>query len=117
MFAPIVVLLLLLGLLGHRIASSQIDLQTAAHAAARAATLETSPAAAGAAATATAEAMRPSGCVDYDVSAEVGGLEPGTTVTVTLACTTRTVDVFGSRTLTATSTSPVDQWSSRGEQP
>ena len=49
LFAPVVVLLIMLGLLAHHVASAQIGLQTAAHAAARAATVETT--------TATASAM------------------------------------------------------------
>jgi Flp pilus assembly protein TadG len=117
LFAPVIVLLIMLGLLAHRTASSQIDLQTAAHAAARAATVQTNTAAASAAASATAEAMRPRWCATYSVSPVIGGLEAGGTVTVNLTCTTETVENFGSRTLTATASSPVDQWRSEEEAP
>ncbi|WP_051325672.1 TadE/TadG family type IV pilus assembly protein [Glycomyces tenuis] len=113
LFAPVIVLLVMLGLLAHSVASAQIGLQTATHAAARAATVETTPQAATAAASATAEAMVPDSCTGLDLQAEVGDLTPGGTVTVTLTCTV-SVDPFGSRTVTATASSPVDQWRSGG---
>ena len=113
LFAPIVVLLVMLGLLAHHVASAQIGLQTAAHAAARAATVETTSAAASAAANATAERMMPETCAGLDLQADTGDLAPGGTVTVILTCQVA-VDPFGSRTITATAQSPVDQWRSGG---
>jgi len=112
-FAPVVVLLIMLGLLAHHVASTQISLQTAAHAAARAATVETTTATAAAMASATAEAMAPEACNGLALQVDTGGLTPGSTVTVTLTCQIA-VDPFGSRTITATAQSPVDQWRSGG---
>lgn len=112
-FAPVVVLLIMLGLLAHHVASTQIGLQTAAHAAARAATVETTTATASATASATAEAMVPEACNGLALQTDTGDLTPGSTVTVTLTCQIA-VDPFGSRTITATAQSPVDQWRSGG---
>jgi Flp pilus assembly protein TadG len=113
LFAPVVVLLIMLGLLAHHVASAQIGLQTAAHAAARAATVEITSAAASASASATAESMVPKTCNGLDLQADTGDLTPGSSVTVTLTCQIA-VDPFGSRTITATAQSPVDQWRSGG---
>lgn len=109
-FAPVIIMMMMLALLAHRFATSQIDLQTAAHAAARAATAEVDAAAAHAAATTVAEAMRPTWCTAYAIATDIGSLEPGSTVAVTLTCTTEAVTLFGSRALTAAAASPVDQW-------
>lgn len=113
LFAPVAVLLIMLGLLAHHVASAQIGLQTAAHAAARAATVETTTATASAMASATAEAMVPEACNGLVLQADTSDLAPGSTVTVTLTCQVA-VDPFGSRTITATAQSPVDQWRSGG---
>lgn len=113
LFAPVVVLLIMLGLLAHEVATAQIGLQTAAHAAARAATVETTAATAAAQASATAEAMVPDTCSGLALQADTGDLTPGSSVTITLTCQVA-VDPFGSRTITATAQSPVDQWRSGG---
>jgi Flp pilus assembly protein TadG len=119
LFAPVIALLILLGLFADRAATVQIDVQTAAHAAARAASIERTTGEAENAARATAEAMRPDRCATFTAAVDTGGLEPGgtATATVTLTCTTRAVESFGSTTVTATASSPIDQWRSGGETP
>jgi len=115
LFAPVVVLLIALGLLADRASTTMIDLHTAARAAARAASIERTAADAQAAASDVAEAMRPDRCADYTAQIDTADLEPGSAVTVTLTCTTGSVAFFGARTETVTSRSPIDQWRSGGE--
>ena len=87
---PALVLLALLALLAHHLVAARMGSDTAAHAAARAATLERTPAAAHTAAeTAVEEALRTHGvaCADYDLALDTAGLAPGATVTATVSCT------------------------------
>ncbi|MBE2997176.1 pilus assembly protein [Nocardiopsis sp. HNM0947] len=87
---PALVLLALLALLAHHVVAARMGSDTAAHAAARAATLERTPAAAHTAAeTAVEEALRTHdvACADYDLALDTAGLAPGATVTATVSCT------------------------------
>lgn len=87
---PALVLLALLALLAHHLVAARMGSDTAAHAAARAATLERTPAAAHTAAeSAVQEALRTHGvaCDDYDLDLDTRGLAPGATVSATVSCT------------------------------
>lgn len=114
--APMVVVLLFLGVIAFRVASTQIGVNTAAANAARDASLQRTATTAHATAEATAAAMRPSYCTAYAVEVNTGGFEPGGTVTVTLTCTVDTSEIgaLPTRTVTATAASPIDQWRGGG---
>jgi Flp pilus assembly protein TadG len=117
---PIFVLLLLFIVALGRAADADIQVQDAAHAAARAATLAAYPAAAQAAAEQAATAsLTQAGvsCQSFAVDAAVGDLAPGSTVRVTVTCTVGLADVSGinlpgARTVSATYASIVDRYRS-----
>ena len=119
---PLLVMLLLFVVLCGRLVSAQLDLDAAAHGAARAASIARTPAAANAAARRTALdtlAARGVTCRQPQVTVDTGGLRPGGVVTVTVACTVPLADltllgVPGSRTESSTATSPIDRWRSKG---
>jgi Flp pilus assembly protein TadG len=113
LMAPILVALALIIIAAGQIVQGRIDTDGAAHAAARAASLEHTMGAAQAAAAAAAEASMGDQCGAASVDL-AGDLQPGGTVTATLTCTI-TVDspVWTSHEVTATASSPVDAW--RGE--
>lgn len=115
LLAPILVGTAMFTLACGQLAAARIEADGAAHAAARAASLEHTAAAAGAAATTAAEASLSGHCTDATVATEAD-LDPGGTVTVTLTCSAE-ADFPGlaGRTITATAASPVDPW--RGEAP
>ncbi|HWH01700.1 MAG TPA: TadE family protein [Pilimelia sp.] len=121
LLTPAIVALLLFVVFCGRAASAQLDLDAAARAAARAASLtRTVPAA-------TAQARRVAldtlaahrvTCADPTIAVNTRGLTPGGSVTVTLTCRLRLSDlglikVPGSRTVSASSTAPIDQWRGR----
>lgn len=116
LLVPIFVLLLLLIVAFGRTSDASIQIQDAAHAAARAATLASSPTAAdGAATQAAAAALTRSGttCSSVSVTADVGNLAPGSMVRVTVSCTVNLadlsgIDLPGAHTITASSSSVVD---------
>ncbi len=116
--APLLVMLLLLVVLCGRLVSAQLDLDAAAHSAARAGSIARTPTAATAQAQRTAlDTLTTRGltCGQPRVTVGTGGLQPGGAVTVTISCTVPLSDltliaVPGSHTITATSTSPVDLW-------
>jgi len=115
---PLLVAVLLFVVLCGRLVSAQIDLDAAASAAARSASIARTDAAAHAAADRTARdtlAARGVTCQQVTVAVSTGGLRPGGAVTVTVSCVVPLADlallaVPGSRTVQATSTSPVDVW-------
>lgn len=119
---PIFIVILLLIVALGRASDASIQVQDAAHAAARAATLATYPGAAdGAAQQAAAAALTESGttCQSVSVSADVGTLAPGSTVQVTVSCTVNFGDLSGvslpgAHTITASSSSIVDLYGSNG---
>jgi Flp pilus assembly protein TadG len=104
-----------------RASDASIQIQDAAHAAARAATLATYPGAAeGAAEQAASQALAESGttCQSVNVSADVGSLAPGSLVQVTVSCAVNYRDLSGfalpgARTISATSSSVVDLYGTR----
>jgi len=118
LLTPLLVALLMLVVLCGRLVSAQLDLQAAASAAARSASITRSEPVARAEADRTARdtlAARGVTCQQVTVNTSTGGLRPGGAVTVTVACTVPLADlallaVPGSRTVQATATSPIDVW-------
>lgn len=112
LIAPMVLVLLFLGVIAFRIASTQLGIDTAAANAARDASLQRTSAAARTAAETTAAAMQPDFCTGYTIKVDTAGLQPGGTVAVTLTCTVDTSEIgaLPTRTVTATAHSPIDQW-------
>ena len=118
LLTPLLVAVLLLVVLCGRLVTAKMDLQAAASAAARSASIARSDTAARAEADRTARetlAARGVTCQQVSVTVATGGLRPGGAVTVTVACTVPLADlallaVPGSRTVQATATSPVDVW-------
>ena len=112
-----VALVLFVALCG-RLVTAQLDLDAAAHGAARAASIDRTVPAATADARQTALdtlAARGVTCGAPTVSVNTDNLRPGGAVTVTVSCRVPLADltligVGGTRTVTATSTSPIDVW-------
>jgi Flp pilus assembly protein TadG len=115
---PIWIALLLFVLLCGRLVTAQLDVDAAAHNAARAASLARSSGAAQRdARTAITQTLsdRNVTCQTMEFSVDDGGLTPGVPVQVQVTCRTKLSDlgllgVPGSKTVTATSTAPVDVW-------
>ena len=118
LIAPFFILLLLIIVGIGRVVVAHGQVEDAAHAAARAATLAPNPAAArSAAATAAADSLAQAGitCQSFSIDTAVGNLAPGSTVTVRVSCTVGLADVGhmnlpGSRTETASFASVVDKF-------
>ena len=118
LLTPLLVAVLLLVVLCGRLVTAKMDLQAAASAAARSASIARTDGAARAEADRTARetlAARGVTCQQVSVTVSTGGLRPGGAVTVTVACTVPLADlallaVPGSRTVQATASSPVDVW-------
>ena len=117
--APLLVLLLVLvGVLLHRGVSARIELDAAAHQAARAAALtRTVPAAHQAALVAAQDALITAGpgCAALDVAVDTSRWRPSGAVAVTVSCTLDLaaavgVGLPGRDTLTATATEPLDSF-------
>jgi Flp pilus assembly protein TadG len=119
---PVFIVLMLFIVALGRASDAGIEVQDAAHAAARAATLAASPGAAESAAQqAAAQALAESGttCRSVNVTADVGGLTPGSLVQVTVSCTVNYQDLSGfalpgARTISSTSSSVVDLYGTTG---
>lgn len=118
LITPLLVGILLFVVLCGRLVSVQLDLDAAAHAAARAGSLaRTVPAATANARQAASDtlAARTTTCNDLAVSVNTGGLQPGGVVTVTVSCKVPLADlaliaVPGSRTVTSSAVSPIDRF-------
>ncbi|WP_373464020.1 TadE family protein [Streptomyces canus] len=121
---PLLVMFLCLAIAGGRIVTSGAKIDAAAEDAAREASIHRTVAAAQQAAhTAAAETLTDQGitCVSTRVAVDAGGLAVPVgqvgTVTVTVTCTVTLSDLLlpvpGSRTLTSTATSVVDQYRQR----
>ena len=116
--APLLVALLLFVVFCGRLVTAQLDLDAAAHGAARAASIARSVPAANADAQHTAlETLAARGvtCGQPSVQVNTGGLRPGGVVTVTVSCRVPLSDlalisVPGTRVVTSTSSSPIDVW-------
>lgn len=121
--APLLVALVLFVALCGRLVTAQLDLDAAAHGAARAASIDrTVPAATADARQSALDTLTARGvtCGDPTVIVNTDNLRPGGVVTVTVTCAVPLGDltllgVGGSRTVTATSSSPIDVW--RGGAP
>ncbi|MFE9748248.1 TadE/TadG family type IV pilus assembly protein [Saccharothrix saharensis] len=118
MLTPLLVLVLLFVVLCGRLADAKLRINDVAHQAARAATLARAPVQATTEASATATAALASAgiaCQSLSVVTDTQGLRPGSTVTVTVACTVGLSDltllgVPGTRTFESSFSSPVDRW-------
>jgi Flp pilus assembly protein TadG len=117
--APFLVMLLVfVAVVIHRGVDARLRLEDAAHQAARAASIQRTPAAATAAAHSTASAALSSAgvsCVSLTVDAVTGEMRPGGVVNVAVACTvdfggSSVVGVPGQKRLSATATEPIDMW-------
>lgn len=116
--APVLVGFLLFVVLCGRLVSVQLDVDAAAHAAARAASLaRTVPAALAQARTMAMQTLdeRHVSCPHPTISTDTDNLAPGGTVSVTISCTVPLSDltllgVPGSRQVTASAVSPIDVW-------
>ena len=115
---PLLVVLVLFVVLCGRLGSTANDVETAASDAARAASIELSPAAAVAAGQSTAAAVlaeRSVGCSSRSVVVSTGGLVNGGTVEVTVTCVVSLADLSGlgfpgSKTVTASAAEIVDRY-------
>ena len=115
---PLLVMILLFVVLCGRLVAAQMDLDAAASSGARAGSIARTEAAAKAEAERTARdtlAARGVTCQQATVTVSTSGLRPGGAVTVTVSCVVPLADLLllgvpGSRTVSATATSPVDQW-------
>lgn len=117
LIAPFLVLVMVFVVLLGRLAMADIDVNTAAHAASRAASLAVDPARARAAGQQTAATIpRGAACNRRDVKVDTAEFTPGGVVRVTITCRISLEDLTGLlpgvQTLTASSVSPVDPFRS-----
>jgi hypothetical protein len=119
---PLLVVILLFVVLCGRLVSAQMDLNAAASSGARSGSIARGDATARAEAERTAlETLAARGvtCRQATVTVTTAGLRPGGSVTATVSCTVPLSDLLllgvpGSRTVSATATSPVDDWRGGG---
>jgi Flp pilus assembly protein TadG len=117
---PVVMLLLELGVAGGRHAQAQSLADSAAYGAARAASLAADPAQAMTAATdaaAASLAQAGSACTSWTVNPQLGGFQPGGSVTVDVTCQVSFSDLTllplpGSVGVTGHAVSPIDEYRS-----
>ncbi|WP_263247255.1 TadE/TadG family type IV pilus assembly protein [Saccharopolyspora rosea] len=118
LLVPVLIVLLLFVVFCGRLAEARLRVDDAAHQAVRAATLARSSSQASSNAHATAQAaLSQAGvrCQHLDVFAPLAGMQPGSTVTVTVTCDIGLSDLAmlgipGSTTAESTASSVVDQW-------
>lgn len=121
----LVMVMVLIAVVAHRVVDARLRLDSAAHQAARAASLERSVAGAEQAADDVAAAALGSAgpsCADFAVTTDTSGFRAGGAVTVTVSCA---VDLTGGLLLgvpgrtdvTATATEPVDTFRSTENTP
>ncbi|GAA3393370.1 TadE/TadG family type IV pilus assembly protein [Cryptosporangium minutisporangium] len=117
LLTPLVLLIVLLVVAAGRLADAQARLDQATYTAARAASLSRHPAtAANAARTSAVAALDlPATCAALDVTVDTTAYAPGGAVIVHTTCVVNLADLTGlglpgSRTLTSTSTSPLDTY-------
>ncbi|MFF4989745.1 TadE/TadG family type IV pilus assembly protein [Streptosporangium saharense] len=121
LLAPLLILLALFTVAMGRLATARLEVNNAAHQAARAASIARSPvlaAAAARSAAATALSSRRVTCARREVNVRLGSFRPGGNVTVTVICRVRMADLAmvrlpGSTALTSTFVVPIDYWRSR----
>jgi Flp pilus assembly protein TadG len=120
--APVLLLVALLMIFFGRIESAQGDVEAAARAGAEAAVVQSSPALAQSSASAAVTATLSSehmACPSPEVSTNVTNFYSGGSVSVVVTCVARLSDVAapgipGSKTLSATSTAPMDPYTVGG---
>ncbi|GAA3346559.1 hypothetical protein GCM10020358_58010 [Amorphoplanes nipponensis] len=118
LLAPLLVAVLLFVVLCGRLVAVQLDVDAAASGAARTGSIARTESAARAQAERAARdtlAGRGLACSNAAVSVSTGGLRAGGAVTVTVSCRVPLADLVllgvpGSRVVSATATSPIDQW-------
>ncbi len=116
----LIMLLVFVGVVVHRGVDARIRIDDAAHQAARAASIERTPADATTAAQSTAaSALSSAGvaCNSLSVTASTGNLRPGGTVSVAVSCDVDFGDALilgvpGGKRLSASAVEPVDVWRS-----
>lgn len=112
---PVPIAIMLLIVVATRLVGTDIDLGQTAYHAARDASLQRTATAAVAAAEATAQAGAVE-CTSLAIDIDLGGFEPGDTVTVDLTCGVPMLNAPGfdgvAHTLTATGTARIDTWRS-----
>jgi Flp pilus assembly protein TadG len=113
----LIMLLVLVAVLIHRGVDARLRIEDAAHQAARAASIQRTPATATTAAQSTASSALSSAgvsCASLTVNTATGGMRPGGTVTVTLTCTVDFGDalILGvpGKAVSATAIEPIDTW-------
>ncbi|MFD0555650.1 TadE-like protein [Stackebrandtia endophytica] len=116
--APVLILLVMVAVACARIVGMQLDVNASAHAAARAASLARTNSTAHTDATAAATATLADNIhCDQLKSTVDGNLAVGSTVTVTVTCTVPLADLayvpWGTYTVTASASAPIDTWRSR----
>lgn len=125
LLTPVFILFLLLVVAFGRVVDARLQVDDAAHAAARAASLAATPGQAEqAAADAASQALSGDGitCTPMNVATNVGTMAPGSTATVTITCTVGLGDVSGlhvmpgHETVTSTFSSVIDTYRSTGGQ-
>jgi len=126
LLAPVLVMVLVLvAVVAHRVVDARLRLDSTAHQAARAASIERSAADAQRAADdLAAAALGPAGpsCADLSVATDTSGFRAGGTVTVTVSCSVDLsggllLGVPGRTDITATATEPVDAFRSTAVAP
>lgn len=116
--APFLIMLLVfVAVVVHRGVDARLRIEGAAHQAARAASIQRTPATATTAAESTASSSLSSAgvsCAALTVNTATEGMRPGGTVSVTITCTVDLGDalILGvpSKTLSATAIEPIDTW-------
>ncbi|MEV2272898.1 TadE/TadG family type IV pilus assembly protein [Nonomuraea africana] len=104
-----------------RLVTARLEVNNAAHQAARAASIARTPAAAGAAARSAADgalAAKRVTCASRQVNVGLGSFRPGGSVTVTVTCRVKLSDVAlvhipGNTALSSSFVAPIDYWRSR----
>ncbi|WP_326550113.1 TadE family protein [Micromonospora sp. NBC_01813] len=110
---PMLVLVVLIAAAAFVMGRANLDVNAAAAAGARAASLARTPPAATSAATSAATANLADRCVSLTIDVHTGGFHRGGQVRVTVACTVTTrgltgIGLPGATTFEATATSPID---------
>ncbi|MFD1935101.1 TadE/TadG family type IV pilus assembly protein [Nonomuraea mangrovi] len=121
MLTLLLFVLALFAVAAGRLVTARLEVNNAAHQAARAASIVRTPAAAGAAARAAADgalAAKRVTCASRQVNVGLGSFRPGGSVTVTVTCRVKLSDVAlvhipGNTALSSSFVVPIDYWRSR----
>ncbi|GIH99191.1 TadE/TadG family type IV pilus assembly protein [Planobispora takensis] len=121
LLAPFLIMLALLTVAMGRLVAARLEVNNAAHQAARSASIARDPASATSVARLTADSAlvgKRITCASRSVDVGLGSFEPGGNVTVTVTCRVRLADLAmvhlpGGTALSATFVVPIDYWRSR----